>query len=362
VDRTEAIARAILRRRGVEQAFDALAEELSPSELTSVLLAVSRQRAKARRWQDAFAQYQRSSMFAPSGVEGRALHELRRAAFSAAEGFEAVEVAPIQPLGTNACAGIDPNNVLAATRQAEVIADPTSQLALEAARRRLRSRDATLRLAACTRVMRLQPVDVPGYKPHFLIFVLVSAGKAVADERFEREEIALHASVYAKLLRSRAVPLQRIELSDTRAVEALVQTRIPRDVLREEVRGHRPGSGNDVLARFGLDLPRASLDPAADLQRMAAPAADVARHGRLAKETMEPLAASTGAPVVADLGRLWGLGYYAGLRLCVVAGHPEGDAAIADGGVVTWTQTMLGDARERLVTSGFGLELLGVRW
>jgi hypothetical protein len=57
-----------------------------------------------------------------------------------------------------------------------------------------------------------------------------------------------------------------------------------------------------------------------------------------------------GAEIDAD--RESGRGYYARLCFKVYAG----DVEVADGGFVTWTQTLLGDRKERLLISGLGSE------
>ena len=51
-------------------------------------------------------------------------------------------------------------------------------------------------------------------------------------------------------------------------------------------------------------------------------------------------------------------GYYTGIqfKVYVTAGQKEWE--IADGGFVDWTQRLLGNRKERLLISGFGLEWL----
>jgi hypothetical protein len=50
--------------------------------------------------------------------------------------------------------------------------------------------------------------------------------------------------------------------------------------------------------------------------------------------------------------------YYRGVqfKLYITVSGREGD--IADGGLVDWTQQLLGNRKERLMISGYGLELL----
>jgi hypothetical protein len=68
----------------------------------------------------------------------------------------------------------------------------------------------------------------------------------------------------------------------------------------------------------------------------------------LADEVCERL----GGRAELDVGRTAGRNYYVGLCFKVYAG----DVEIGDGGFTTWTQTLLGDRKERLLISGLGTE------
>jgi fermentation-respiration switch protein FrsA (DUF1100 family) len=75
----------------------------------------------------------------------------------AADGFDAVALAPVSPLWLNTVlGGIDKNNALATARGTEVLADPTTALSLEAALRR-RDGERVVRACSVDRVLRLQP-------------------------------------------------------------------------------------------------------------------------------------------------------------------------------------------------------------
>jgi hypothetical protein len=60
-----------------------------------------------------------------------------------------------------------------------------------------------------------------------------------------------------------------------------------------------------------------------------------------------------------DRGRTRAAQYYGDLMLDTLVRTSDGaDRSIADGGTVDWTQRLLSDAKERLLVSGIGLELL----
>ena len=55
-------------------------------------------------------------------------------------------------------------------------------------------------------------------------------------------------------------------------------------------------------------------------------------------------------------GRLHAVGYYRGISFNVDAELGGAGYSVADGGTVDWTQQLLSDRRERLLTSGIGTE------
>jgi hypothetical protein len=300
-------ARRIEREAGV--AVEALAA-LAPSELRSLLLEVTRAHAQ-RSPADVLAQYERDRTVLPEPTDARTLHALRGRALDAAADFEALELAPVAPLATNAAlGGIDQNNVLSTTRNSEVLADPTSALALECAVRRRRG-GPTVRLCALQRVIRMQAIeDKPGLTPHFLLLALVSAGRGPS---FARDELVAHVRVYQRLL-----PEGRVEFAHTRLT---------------------PADGPIVKAM--QDGPSELVDtPPADAPGILHELAEALPEARF------------------DLLRRQGLGYYDGPMLRFSAGG----YALADGGLVDWTQRMLSNRKERLLISGFGLGLMAARF
>jgi hypothetical protein len=130
------VLQRIARSLGGNSILAALAG-LSPRDLHSLLLYLHEQEAAAQSPLDLLARYERTPTFALGFVDPRTRLALAQAAFDAAADFEAVELSPVCPLGTvNILSGIHQNNVLSASRGAELVADPTPMLALECARYR----------------------------------------------------------------------------------------------------------------------------------------------------------------------------------------------------------------------------------
>lgn len=361
----------IARQAGLDDLPEVLAARLPASDLASLLLHAMRERAR-RAPTELLAQVDRQPLLSPSSADARRLLELDRAAFAAAARFEAVELSPVSPLGTNfVLGGIDQNSVLSALRGTEVLADPTAAQALECARRRrelARRKDRSpVKLCSSHRAVRQQPVDVPGFTPHFRLFSLVSAGPVEPEDRFETESLAAHLAVYLELLRALAEAGWRIgrvgvALSDTELVRGLLAAKgVDAAQVRAAVRTHKLDSAAAFLAERGISLPPRlpSLDAAADeLQQLGTPSAWL-RLRRAEERVVAPLRrAFPEVDFSFELDRLAGLGYYEGLCLHLeVESESRGPIQLGDGGFTRWTQELLGNRKERLLTSGFGSEL-----
>ncbi|MGH3749816.1 MAG: hypothetical protein ACRDT8_20725, partial [Micromonosporaceae bacterium] len=156
-----------------------------------------------------------------------------------------------------------------------------------------------VRLGAIQRVVRAQRFQGPAHLAHFTLFGLVTAGRDTGDLRFERRCLVEHLRVLADAVKAAG--------------------------------GER--------AQFRLT----ALAP---------------RHASLIVEAREALADRTDVQVLDDPERTTGRGYYTGLcfKLHLLTG--DGEMEIADGGFLDWTQKLLGNRKERLLTTGLGVDRL----
>jgi hypothetical protein len=171
--------------------FETLASGLAGSQLHSVLLEVMQRRAGVRSPAAVLAQYRRDAFCAPAAVDLRTMLEIDSELLAAAEGFEALDLSPVAPLGACSTVAItDQKRVLSALRMTEVVSDPTNVLALECASRLRADSAIAVHLATSQRVVRAQPVPKqPGYSQHFRIFVLASGGRETKDHGFTVETV-----------------------------------------------------------------------------------------------------------------------------------------------------------------------------
>ena len=103
-------------------------------------------------------------------------------------------------------------------------------------------------------------------------------------------------------------------------------------------------------------------DPPRELRRLpaAAPRDGLRRLRAVQDHVLGPLTdAHPGARFVLDLGRTHAVGYYRGLQLSIGALSDRGaPTELVDGGSTDWTAMLLSDRKERLFTSGIGLDRL----
>lgn len=312
---TDKIIARILRDIGVANLLDVLGEKLAPTDLQSLLLAVFRLRAAHQTPRRVLEQYEQSAFVRPSTADVGALMELDGLALSLAVPlFEPVELSPLAPLGTSsALAPVDQNKVVTTIRNTEVVSDSTNVLALECAlRRRVQRRGATysrdvVRLCASHRLVRAQKYKDPNLRAHFRMFTLCTAGKDGAEGKFVAASLNEQITFYLRFLASVE---HGYHLSGVR----VAFTSLAGDQEREHLQ-------QQVILPLAKQFPvvRLELDP---------------------------------NPVTAP-------GYYELVRFQVYATDLQGvEHIIGDGGFNDWTQKLLSDRRERLLTSGIATERL----
>ena len=290
------------RTAGIDDdAHAALAEGLPASEVWTLLLDVMARRAAERDATSLLRQWERDGFTRPAPFDQRTLVALDGHLLAAAEGFEALELSPLAPLGACSVVGLaSQNKIVSALRGTEVVSDPTNLMALECARRLRANPRQAVRLATCHRCVRAQEIpDKPGFARHFRIFCLATAGREAKDHAF--------------------------------LVGALV----------EQITTHL--AALDRLERHGYAFPGRSLKILATAAR--SPLGD-----RIA-------AALQGAPLPATREVL-DHAYYDGLRFMIGVRSPDGsEVPLIDGGCFDWVSKLASNKRLVFVASGMGSQL-----
>jgi hypothetical protein len=327
----------VCRDVGVPDLLERLAARASPSDLQALLLELARLRAASRKPADLLAQHARDRTVAAGRADARALGRVVVAAFDAVPGYEAVELAPVEPVGSNSVlAGIDQNNVLATVRATEVVADPTVAFALHAAQRR-RDGGEVVRMCAAHRVLRQQAFEPPALQ-HFMLFAIVTGARSRSDHRSEVEAMAEHVGAHLAIVAAARELGASVERTTVRISDSAV---------------HAAAVASGAAVTPDVSSPRDALPPG-----LARRLGRRLRRLEAATEALTPIAAAFNSRLLVDLTRTDGVGYYDGLQLRIDATLSEEEVELADGGSVDWAARLLSDRRETLFTSGLGLERL----
>ena len=291
-------------KKNVAPARSASFLEMSPSETTPWLLELARSQAGRRRPSDLLAQSHRDDFVMPLALDQRTLNVLDRLALEAAEGFDAVKLSPVAPLGV--CSVLAPSSqdrTLSASRGTEVVSDPTNVLALQCAQRLLERPNEPVRLCTLHQVLRAQALPPKeGFSRHFRFFVLSEAGRSRADDAFEVDAFARQAAVFDRFF--------------------------------------------DLCGSLGCDFPnrRGTL--------YVGPRSDV-----LCKRIRKKLGETLGH--IELVTESFASSYYDGARLLFGADSISGEhIPIADIGRFDWMAQLTSNRRMRFVASGFGIQLV----
>ncbi len=306
------IIERIIAASEIPDLVDILTNRLNLSDLQSLLLEVYRRRAASLTPSNILKQYENNRFVVPSQLDPQQQLEFDRLAYSVLPpGFEALELSPVSPLGTNsAVATVNQNKILSTIRNTEVIADVTNVLALECAKRRRASAKHTrtheiIKLCASHRVLRTQQVNRPNLFQHFRLLGLCTAGRDTGSYSFEIDALIEHLEFYFRLF---------------------------------EAANH---SG------FAIADVRVSLT-----------AFDKIRYNALQTSLLEKLAAQYPQISFAfDQERETGRGYYDSAGFHIYGRDSSGtEYFLVDGGFTNWTQQLLNNKKERLLISGIGSE------
>jgi hypothetical protein len=300
----------IQREAGVADLLEILSERIELTDLQSLLLEVYRRRAGRVSARDLLARYADNRFTQPSPVDPVSLASFELRAWDLLpEGYQAIELSPLCPIGTHsAIATVDQNKVVTTIRNTEVVADSTNVLVLEAARRRRRlrqqpgTRSEPVRLAASQRQVRAQMFAAPGASAHFRLIGLAAAGRDAGSFAFEAEELRRQIVYIATVIRSNHPDWQI-------------------DVALTDLAGRSRWLEEMLLQRVAENFPEATC-------------------------RMDPT-------------RISGRGYYVDACYKIFATLPSGESReIGDGGCTTWSRQLHSDDKERTVIAGFGVDRL----
>ena len=307
------IINRILDKTNNSNVIEALTDRISLPDLQSLLLEVYRKRIDKIDIKQLFSQYKSNRFTKPSEIESiKCLDFEQLAASLLPDDYRMLELSPVAPLGTcSVLAPVDQNNVLTTVRNTEVCSDPTNVLAMECAKLReelLNSRENRfnkVKLCTSQRVLRTQPFEGKDSVAHFKLLSLCVGGRDEGAFKFEIDSLMSQLNYFINLLNN----LSQIGISiPSIRILLIVYNHAIKDKLQYAV--HQIGKGN----------PNVHISPVLSEAKQS---------------------------------------YYETLRYNIFATNYRGEEHfICDGGFTDWTQKLLNNRKERLLTSGFGVDRL----
>jgi hypothetical protein len=310
-ERKDEIIHRIEKQTGIPNLVETLTESIGPTDLQSLLLEVYERVVQRRRPQKVLSDYVSNRFTQPSRTDPLDLNRWDGVAFShlPAE-FSPIEFSPVCPLGTvSSVAKVSQDWILTTVRNSEVVSDPTNVLAMECARRRKElttsdPKDSTaVHLATSQRVVRAQRFTQASMLQNFRLFSLCSAGRGTGNRAFEIMAISKHLRFYLE------------------SVQDFVGPGVP---LRAKITDLTNNPEYEAVFADSLESLRQEFGPSSVTLEAARPETD----------------------------------YYKTCRFLVYAPSTKEkeQLELAEGGDTNWTQSLINNSKERLVTSAIGSE------
>jgi hypothetical protein len=298
----DTVLKKIAAKIGGQQVIEAMGSKLSGSEFTSLLLELFKVRASSITPAQLLEGYQKNRFVKPSSLDPVSSLEFELSWLKKARehGFAPLTLSSVAPLGTCSVFNtVSQHKVLSASRGTEVVADATNVLVLHAASElqgKIIDRNLIKRYCAVHRHVRSQFFDNPDFTPHFGIFCMASVGYDRGNYSFELGQLQEHIATILKLL---DVSFPNHKVSVTFFLKSAGSSFLER--LKEH---------NQVWSHLSVDYQE-----------------DQHNH------------------------------YYETIQFKLFVEINNQKIDIADGGVVNWTQQLLGNQKHRAFISGVGIEL-----
>lgn len=197
----------IKTKTGNENIIDDVLTKLSGSGLNSFLLELFKKKSIQTEPSDVLRAYRSNRFTQPSLLDLVKFkkEELNWLENGAGSGFQPVLISPLTPFGTcSTVAPVDQNNVVSSIRGAEVVSDATNVLALKIASdiKNGAGKD-TIKYCTTHRHVRGQSFSNPAHSAHFGLYCMATAGKDRGEFKFELENFRDHLEFYFKMMSER---------------------------------------------------------------------------------------------------------------------------------------------------------------
>ncbi|KKI91057.1 hypothetical protein WQ54_16980 [Bacillus sp. SA1-12] len=296
----------ILNEMGIKNLLEILGEDISFSDLNTLLLEVLRTRTNDLTPGELLKKYSMNRFVHPAEIDPIWLKQVEVELLKIARSslFTPIQISPVSPLGScSVIATADQNKVISALRGTEVVSDATNLLALHICdlvkKGSIKNDSDSIRFSTSHRHIRAQKFEKPGLVPHFHIFCMVTSGRDKGSYSFEKQALFEHIDVYRKMFKS--------------------------------------VFSTDITVK--LNASGGYTDSKGFIQRM----------GDHIHEKLP------GVRILKNLEERDNL-YYQGLQYSIIVKLNGQEIHIGDGGFVDWSQKLLANRKERMLISGIGLD------
>lgn len=276
------------------------------------------------------------------------LHELRLQLLKLDSTRSYIALSPIGPFGIDALLTKTSSLKVAHVtgRSADVVADPTIQLAVEIYRQRLTGEKNDIALGTSHRCVRLQRYKDPSFTTTFEMFATIDSTVG-QDKFYEEKRIACLIQFYSTFFENILPDADfKVSIGNIKIAEKFIHD-IGDSTIEErfkKLQERLPDKFNHELSPENLyDAGTDSLS--SDLQ--------IGNEIRSMKRVFETLPQKLQSASSFPINRILGMGHYNGPVFMI---HVN-EVTMVDGGSVNWISTLTSNNKERAVVSGFGIEL-----
>jgi hypothetical protein len=279
-----------------------IAQKLSGTEFNSLLLEIFNARAATIKPARLLKEFENNRFVGPAKIDTIKSRELELTWLKHAEknGFRAITLSPVSPLGTCSVMGkVNQNKIISSLRGTEVVADATNVLAMKIARdfKRGLNKNLLAKYSTVHRHTRSQFFNNPDFSAHFDVFCMVSGGFDRGNYIFEVQQLNEHIGTILDLVKisfPQARPYLKFYLKE--------DNKTLKNALTES---HY--AWNTIQYDFFTDLENK---------------------------------------------------YYQAIQFKIFTSLNAREVNIADGGIVDWIQQLTGNKKHRAMISGVGIELM----
>ena len=182
-----------------------LVHKLSGTEVNSLLLEVFHQKTSTLSAAQLLSNYQKNRFVKPADLPVLRLREMELDLLRlfTQNQYHAIELSPVAALGSCSVFGCaSQHKILSALRGTEVLADATNSLAIHIADlKKSTSTEDVIRFSCIERHVRAQQIAGKGFTPHFKIACLVTAGHDSGSYSFEKQSLLEHVKLMTTLFK-----------------------------------------------------------------------------------------------------------------------------------------------------------------